>query len=513
MYGICSVSISLRIGERRQRAASFLSVNLALISPHHREEGSVPGEGEESALNMATRSRKAKGGGGSAAASPTNLTTTKIANGTSKGESVDGGKDGTGGGEGKSRASSSSLALDLLQSGLKDWLIILSLIFGGCCSNAWALELSTTQLPSSGTLITFAQFLTTTLSCLPTNLYIPDGKVLPRLKPRVVPLSRWAVQVLLYLTVSLLNNTAFAYDIPMSVHIVFRSGGLVINMILGWTVQKRKYTLQQVLSVLLVTTGVISSTLYSNTSSESQEDGVGSTPAGISNYLVGVILLTSALVLTGLMGLWQEKTFEIYGNQNWRESLFYSHLLSLPMFALRGGNLRREIRLANATEKVWVGLDTRELTGLGAKLEGWSGLEKLSSFVLGSMRLGFDPSLLKSSSGGNLPSAGWESASPVGWMGFGVPCFYPPLLLNVLTQLLCINGVNRLTSKVSSLSVTLVLVVRKALSLVISVLVIQGGKGGDNLGLWFGATSVLLGTVGYSLASSKSNSKKSRKDE
>ena len=57
-----------------------------------------------------------------------------------------------------------------------------------------------------------------------------------------------------------------------------------------------------------------------------------------------------------------------------------------------------------------------------------------------------------------------------------------------------------MTSKVSSLSVTLVLVVRKAVSLVISVMLVQGGKG--NLALWIGAGCVLAGTVGYSMSKS-----------
>lgn len=48
------------------------------------------------------------------------------------------------------------------------------------------------------------------------------------------------MQVVLYLSTSLLNNVAFAYDIPMAVHIVFRSGGLVVNMALGWIVEGRR---------------------------------------------------------------------------------------------------------------------------------------------------------------------------------------------------------------------------------------------------------------------------------
>jgi UDP-xylose/UDP-N-acetylglucosamine transporter B4 len=48
------------------------------------------------------------------------------------------------------------------------------------------------------------------------------------------------------------------------------------------------------------------------------------------------------------------------------------------------------------------------------------------------------------------------------------------LLVNTCTQLLCVVGVNRLTGRVSSLTVTLILTVRKAVSLLLSVTVYGG---------------------------------------
>lgn len=61
-----------------------------------------------------------------------------------------------------------------------------------------------------------------------------------KLKKRAVPMGRWAVQVVLYATTSLLNNVAFAYEVPMTVHIIFRSGGLVVNMVMGWAIRGRR---------------------------------------------------------------------------------------------------------------------------------------------------------------------------------------------------------------------------------------------------------------------------------
>ena len=61
-----------------------------------------------------------------------------------------------------------------------------------------------------------------------------------RLKPRNIPLARYAIQVTLFVVINLLNNAAFAYSVPMAVHIIFRSGGLVVNMLLGWLFYKRR---------------------------------------------------------------------------------------------------------------------------------------------------------------------------------------------------------------------------------------------------------------------------------
>ena len=76
----------------------------------------------------------------------------------------------------------------------------------------------------------------------------------------------------------------------------------------------------------------------------------------------------------------------------------------------------------------------------------------------------------------------------------------------VLTQLVCVNGVNRLTARVSSLSVSLILVVRKAVSLIISVIVMNNDSG--SMWLWIGAAGVLIGTVGYTYGGMQSARKK-----
>lgn len=206
------------------------------------------------------------------------------------------------------------------------------------------------------------------------------------------------------------------------------------------------YSPLQIFSVILVTGGVILSTLSTSTSTSTST----SSPAPPSSYFFGISLLLLALLLSSIMGIWQELTFAKYGKDNWQESLFYSHFFSLPLLLLRRSDLHHEWKLA---------------------------LSSPPRIVLGTTT---------------------------------IPSMLPLLALNVITQLACINGVNRLTARISSVGVTLVLVVRKAVSLAISVLVVGSSQSGDMTLLTIGAAAVGLGTVGYAWASSGGRSDKTK---
>lgn len=55
----------------------------------------------------------------------------------------------------------------------------------------------------TGTFLTFAQFLYVALQTVWTQLYFPPGSRLPRFRRSTVPISRWMVQVVLFVAVSL----------------------------------------------------------------------------------------------------------------------------------------------------------------------------------------------------------------------------------------------------------------------------------------------------------------------
>ena len=316
-------------------------------------------------------------------------------------------------------------------------------------SNALTLEQLTSTHPRFGSLITYFQFLVVSLYGLPQHLvWTPSG---PRFKPRTVPLAPYLVQVGLFYLISLLNNAAFAYRIPMSVHIIFRSGGLVVSMLLGWIVGKR-YRPMQVASVLVVTVGVALTTL-SASSRSSKTTAAADSNGTAYTYATGIAILSLALLLSGLLGLVQDWTYTTYGrggagsSKPWQESMFYLHFLSLPLFIFVRDDLSSQLR------------------------------------------------------------AMYSPSSPR-LFSTNIPTVYIPLVLNSLTQLVCVAGVNRLTTRVSALTVTLVLVVRKAVSLVLSVV----GDGYtarvmDPRMMWTGAVLVMLGTAGYSIAGARKSKK------
>ncbi|KAK4117231.1 UAA-domain-containing protein [Canariomyces notabilis] len=310
---------------------------------------------------------------------------------------------------------------------IPQWLAVgamLALIFGGCCSNVFALESIIKVEPASGTLLTFVQFLFVAAIGLPSQF---DSKRPPFfLKPNRVPIRRWLVNIVLFFSINVLNNHAFSYDISVPVHIILRSGGSITTMLAG-RLYGKKYSRIQVVAVLLLTVGVITAAW-----SDAQTKGSSSADksVGSASFGTGLAILFIAQVLSAIMGLYTEETYRIYGPQ-WKENLFYSHLLSLPLFLPFLPSLTRQfLKLANSAPlslpSLPVPAAVDDYPNLSPTLQ--RGLEKI-----------------------RIPSQ----------------LFY--LALNVLTQYACIRGVNLLAAASSALTVTIVLNIRKLVSLLLSI--------------------------------------------
>lgn len=76
------------------------------------------------------------------------------------------------------------------------------------------------------------------------------------IRPNVVPIGRWLVNIVLFFTINVLNNHAFSYDISVPVHIILRSAGPITTLVAGQLYGK-KYSRVQIVAVILMTAGVI----------------------------------------------------------------------------------------------------------------------------------------------------------------------------------------------------------------------------------------------------------------
>ncbi|RPB17703.1 UAA transporter [Morchella conica CCBAS932] len=326
----------------------------------------------------------------------------------------------------------------LAQATVPAWVqtaVMVSLIFGGCCSNdegdaeveeeeakptaapaqqVFALEAIIKTEPQSGHLLTFAQFLFVALEGLHHHF---DRHSPTLLKKNAVPLYRWAVQILLYFSVSVLNNYAFGFRISVPVHIILRSGGSMTTLVVGWVFGKR-YTRMQLLSVLILTLGIA---LCAYSDNPPPPPSTSPTPTSTSTYITGLLILLLAQVLSAFMGLYIERTYHTFGHHP-REGLFYSHFLSLPLFLP----------------------------------------------LLPSIR------------------AQWNRLGGLRWY----------LLANAATHYVCSRGVNLLAARSSALTVTVVLNVRKLVSVVVSVWVFGNVLG---WGVGLGAAVVFAGGGLYAL--------------
>ncbi|KAM9375780.1 UDP-xylose and UDP-N-acetylglucosamine transporter [Pholidichthys leucotaenia] len=302
------------------------------------------------------------------------------------------------------------------------------LVFVGCCSNVVFLELLVREFPGCGNIVTFAQFLFIALEGF--IFETKCGK-----KKTAIPISNYVIMVTMFFTVSVINNYALNFNIAMPLHMIFRSGSLIANMILGIIILKKRYSASKYLSIALVSAGIFICTIMSakqvNVSNEGSEDQGF---YAFMRWLIGIGMLTFALLMSARMGIFQETLYKQYGKHS-KEALFYNHCLPLPGFLLLSTDIYNHCILFSQSTPVLI---------------------------------------------------------PV--VGLSVPIMWLYLLMNIITQYVCIRGVFILTTECTSLTVTLVVTLRKFLSLIFSIIYFQNPF---TVWHWAGTAVVFIGTLLY----------------
>ncbi|XP_078677299.1 UDP-xylose and UDP-N-acetylglucosamine transporter-like [Branchiostoma floridae x Branchiostoma belcheri] len=306
--------------------------------------------------------------------------------------------------------------------------VAIALVFAGCCSNVVFLELLVTEHPGAGNIVTFAQFL----------WIAADGFFFTtnfgRKKP-VIPVSKYVTMVVMFFTVSVVNNYALNFHIPMPLHMIFRAGSLIANMMLGIILLKKSYKPAKYVAVLMITCGIFTCTYMSAQSVGAENEDAETEDEGLVQFLwwlLGIAMLTFALFMSARMGIYQEVLYSKHGKHP-KEALFYNHALPLPAFLPLAGDIYRHAVLFSQSEPILI---------------------------------------------------------PV--LEIGVPKMWFFLLMNCITQYICIRGVFILTTECASLTVTLIITLRKFISLILSIFYFQNPF---TVYHWFGTALVFGGTL------------------
>jgi len=308
--------------------------------------------------------------------------------------------------------------------------------------------------PGIGNLVTFSQFLIISLEGFIFTTKF--GTVRPK-----VPFNSWLVLVIMYFLVSVTNNYALSYHIPMPLHMIFRAGSLMANMIMGMALLGKRYKTVKYVSVIMITIGIATCTVMSATSRISLKTGkaVFAEPINgtekikeevkklnealdkenesmrFNQLMIGIGLLTFALFLSARMGIYQEVIFGKFGKHA-KEALFYTHALPLPGFLLLAPDIYKHWQICVDSELI------------------------------------------------NIPLLNTD-----------MPVMILHLIGNVIPQYLCISAVFVLTSECTSLTASLVLTFRKFLSLLFSIWYFQNPF---TLAHWIGTFLVFFGIILFS---------------
>ncbi|NXM37121.1 S35B4 protein, partial [Oxyruncus cristatus] len=196
-----------------------------------------------------------------------------------------------------------------------------------------------------------------------------------------------------------------------------------------------RYSVSKYISIALVSLGIFTCTFMSakQVASDSSLNEEGGLQVFLW-WLLGIAALTFALLMSARMGIFQETLYQRFGKHS-KEALFYNHALPLPGFLLLAPNIYQHAVLFSQSEPFRVPL-----------------------------------------------------------LGLTVPIMWFYLLMNVLTQSVCIRGVFVLTTECPSLTVTLVVTLRKFLSLILSILYFRNPFTAWH---WLGTALVFLGTLLY----------------
>lgn len=285
-----------------------------------------------------------------------------------------------------------------------------AMIFGGCMSAIFAMEIVLKGDPESGNLLTLSAIIMVLLQSLPGRF---EGA---RLKPLAAPIWSHLQFSLLWVSMSVLANYAFAFHISVPIFTLVRSCNVVASVLLGRLFFSQSYSWGQLICASAVTMGVLLASAgeaksldCSQPSSSCKELASHGKEPEFLTWVLGVSILILVQLIQGALGHLQAgfyKRFDAPKSQLCDEYLFTSHVAALlPLLFL------------------------------------WADIAKAWRSAMNSEPLELVP----------IPSR-------LVW-----------LLLNNVAQTICLKGVFLASATLSPLALTLVLSVRKFWSVLVSI--------------------------------------------
>ena len=338
----------------------------------------------------------------------------------------------------------------------------------------------------AGPLLTLIQYAFIALFCLPQvltfgiktsthgkNIKEEEGfqiqNYIPRVKALVVPFKRYVLLAGLFALMSWLNNLAFAFRVSQPLHVVFRSANLMVTFLFGRVFFGRKYSNQQFLLIAALTVGALSNTLaeaiLGDTRLKAVSESAATTNLNFTTWIIGVLILIAVMCLQTLLGEMQSRTTTEFGKAG-DESTFFMHLLSVPVIFML---------VTASTSPPYL-----SLSGIQERLLLWSksppaGLEFTRMANAGGA--GSLSSVCARLGAGILSATNLEN----------LPVMYVLVALNVVTQYIGITGVYQLVEVCDPLTVNVLLTVRKAISVVASIVLF-----GNTFTIWHCVGAVIV---------------------
>ncbi|KAE9555656.1 hypothetical protein FO519_001127 [Halicephalobus sp. NKZ332] len=250
---------------------------------------------------------------------------------------------------------------------------------------------------------------------------------------RTVPMSEYGIIIICFFVTNVMNNQSVNYDLPFPLFIIFRSGTLMASVLLTAILQRRVYSWSKILSVCSVTFGLVIFTLASsNHHSIKRVEYLWIDHLPWPRFVTGIIAQTTCVFISAYLGIRQEAIFGRYGKCP-DEMMFFVHIYSLPFFV---PVLPEIISAANS----------------------------------------------------------FNQSEDLDLLFFSVPNLWLKLSLVSILQIVCIRSVYQLTSVVSSLSVNMILALRKFLNLLLSVYVFNNEL---SIHHWLATGMIIGGTCAF----------------